>query len=482
MTIKETPKVFISYSWSSSEHMEFVLKIATELRESGVEAILDKWRLRIGDESTKFMESMVTDPTISKVIMICDKAYQERADNREGGVGIESQIITSKIYEQEDENKFAAIITENDENGKPYVPAFYTSRIYIDFVDAEYSEKFEELLRWIYGKPQYKEPELGTPPAYILDEDRIDLGTTALYRRCLDAIKKGNSNVLGVFREYCDLFVSNLERYRIKDKDSDLVDKVLHSLEMMIPNRNEYIELVNCIAMYNQSSVFIDAIHSFFEDITRYMSNGNSHLYPGSHVATNFDIIAYEMFVYTIAVMIRYHEYATVGAMLSEQFYIQAPVQYRNSALKTFTFYCRILPPMDYNEKIKENNKFPPYTQFLQKRCRALPVDFNSFIIADFILYCRCVVDLLTNITSNIWDPHSLYALKGRVEVLELFERATSKKYFDKIKIMLGIGTRDDLESIVDKHRSLRMTGNRHYNWDYFFNQLVNLERIATKE
>ena len=37
------PKVFISYSWSSPEHEQFVLDLATQLRESGIDAILDKW-------------------------------------------------------------------------------------------------------------------------------------------------------------------------------------------------------------------------------------------------------------------------------------------------------------------------------------------------------------------------------------------------------------------------------------------------------
>jgi hypothetical protein len=41
---------------------------------------------------------MVTDPAITKVIMICDVAYVEKANRRASGVGTETQIITGEIY------------------------------------------------------------------------------------------------------------------------------------------------------------------------------------------------------------------------------------------------------------------------------------------------------------------------------------------------------------------------------------------------
>jgi len=39
-----------------------------ELRESGVDVILDKWDLREGHDAYAFMEKMVTDPQIKKVL------------------------------------------------------------------------------------------------------------------------------------------------------------------------------------------------------------------------------------------------------------------------------------------------------------------------------------------------------------------------------------------------------------------------------
>ena len=73
--------------------MDWVLQLATDLRANGVDAIVDKWQLKEGQDSYAYMERMVTDPTVEKVAVICDKKYVQRADTREGGVGAESQFM-----------------------------------------------------------------------------------------------------------------------------------------------------------------------------------------------------------------------------------------------------------------------------------------------------------------------------------------------------------------------------------------------------
>jgi hypothetical protein len=105
------PKVFISYSWTSREHGAWVMNLATELRQNGADIILDKWDLREGHDANAFMEKMVADPEVKKVIMVCDRRYAERADGRKGGVGTEAQIISAKLYGLMEQDKFVAVVT-----------------------------------------------------------------------------------------------------------------------------------------------------------------------------------------------------------------------------------------------------------------------------------------------------------------------------------------------------------------------------------
>jgi len=158
---EENPKLFISYSWSSPEHETWVVSLATELRESGIDVIIDKWDLKEGHDAFAFMEKMVTDSEIKKVVIICDKVYTEKADNRTGGVGTETQIISPEVYQKEDQNKFVAVVAERNEDGQAYLPAYYKSRIYIDLSENDlYSTNFEQLLRWIFDKPLFVKPKI----------------------------------------------------------------------------------------------------------------------------------------------------------------------------------------------------------------------------------------------------------------------------------------------------------------------------------
>ncbi|MFI8573512.1 toll/interleukin-1 receptor domain-containing protein [Stenotrophomonas bentonitica] len=99
------PRLFISYSWSSPAHQEWVIELATRLVNNGVDVILDRWELREGHDSIHFMEKMVTDPSVTHVVMISDESYAKKADDRSGGVGTETTIISKNVYEAQGQEK-----------------------------------------------------------------------------------------------------------------------------------------------------------------------------------------------------------------------------------------------------------------------------------------------------------------------------------------------------------------------------------------
>jgi hypothetical protein len=192
------PKVFISYSWTTQEHMQWVIDLATELRDNGVDVILDKWDLREGHDAIAFMERMVIDPEIRKVVLVCDRMYKEKTDGRSGGVGTEAQIISPEIYSKQDQNKFVAVLPERDEQGKAFLPAYYKSRIYIDLSNSSsYGENLEQLLRWVFNKPLHVKPSIGKMPAFLAETDLPSLQTATLFRRSIDAIRQNKAHAGG---------------------------------------------------------------------------------------------------------------------------------------------------------------------------------------------------------------------------------------------------------------------------------------------
>lgn len=91
----KAPKIFISYSWSSKDHQKRVGDFAVILQEQyGIEVLLDIWHLKPGQDKYAFMEKSVNDESVTHVLMICDEDYKYKANERVGGVGTETTVIT----------------------------------------------------------------------------------------------------------------------------------------------------------------------------------------------------------------------------------------------------------------------------------------------------------------------------------------------------------------------------------------------------
>jgi len=161
-----TPKVFISYSHDSQEHKKWVLDMATRLRNSGVDAIIDQWELRPGDDLPHFMETHLTDSDY--VVMVCTEKYVEKANAGTGGVGYEKMIITADLLSNIDSNKIVPVIRQF---GTHNVPTFLKTKLFVNFSkDDDYEFSFDELVRTFHNAPIFKKPEIGNNPFTPLSE------------------------------------------------------------------------------------------------------------------------------------------------------------------------------------------------------------------------------------------------------------------------------------------------------------------------
>jgi hypothetical protein len=250
----QSPKTFISYSWTDSQHEEWVLNLARDLREYGVDVIIDKWDLEEGQDMYAFMEQMVTDPEMDKVLIICDEEYTRKADEREGGVGTETQIVSKDLYDEvnpdDPQKKFAAVITETDENGKPYLPTYMKNRIYFDMSTPDAREdNFERLVRWLFGKSQEEKPPLGTPPAYLLEEEGPSLGTSSRALQVKRKLLNGNPAAVGAVRDYFETFARNLNAFDVEaEGNRPSPEEVVKVIESFLPYRDEAVDIFVTLA------------------------------------------------------------------------------------------------------------------------------------------------------------------------------------------------------------------------------------------
>jgi hypothetical protein len=164
------PKVFISYSHDSAEHKRWVLEFATTIRDRGVDAILDLWDLRPGDDLPHFMETSVDQADY--VVMICTENYVEKANKGTGGVGYEKMIMTASMLSRIDRSKVIPVIRQA---GTKLLPTFMGSKVYIDFSnDNEVEYSFDDLMRSLLNAPLFEKPPIGTNPFKPMEKSRPD--------------------------------------------------------------------------------------------------------------------------------------------------------------------------------------------------------------------------------------------------------------------------------------------------------------------
>ena len=158
-------RVFISYAWTNDAYQKKVINLATKLRNDGIDVILDIWDLHTGADRFLFMEKSVSES--DKVLILCNKEYKEKADNRYGGAGQETMIIAPEVYEKTAPEKFIPIIMERSLLGKEYIPQYLKSLIYIDFTDKNVESQYQNLLYAIHGVTKNTKPKIGDIPSYI---------------------------------------------------------------------------------------------------------------------------------------------------------------------------------------------------------------------------------------------------------------------------------------------------------------------------
>lgn len=198
-----TPKVFISYSHDSLDHKKWVLELATRLRNNGVDAIIDQWELRPGDDLPHFMETHLA--SADYVVMICTDKYVQKANAGAGGVGYEKMIVTADLLTNIDSNKIVPVIRQF---GTCNVPTFLRTKLFVNLSnDDEFN--FDELVRTFHGAPLYKKPDIGNNPFTPVNETPPE--------------KIGDP-----IREIMEVIIDNFE----SGDDFIIYSKLLHSVNM----------------------------------------------------------------------------------------------------------------------------------------------------------------------------------------------------------------------------------------------------------
>lgn len=474
-------KIFISYSWGNSEHQEWIVNLATRLMNDTIDVVLDRWSLKDGHDIFSFMEEMVKSDEIFRVLIISNKKYSEKADIREGGVGTETQIITPSIYSKEKQEKFIPIVIERDENGEPYLPIYLKSRKYIDFSRIEtFEDSYEELLRNILEAPSLPKPKIGTkPPAYIT-ESTINLSETNNKLRTIEnQLKKSNSVSNKELNNFIDLFLDNLWNYEQRNTPNDLKlygEQLYNALVSYKPLREDFIKFIDILSSFeieNSEDVLID----FFENAPIYNSPREDN--AGSWTDTRFEIfkiIFHELFIYTIAICLKNKNYKLVADLLHSKYYKKDKYSRKNEP-EAFVFLYKYHQNLEsYSSQFF--NKITGFGDYVITNLSDT-LKKEDVILADTLCYFVSYLDKKT--VYDTWFPNTY--LYGERLNTNFFERITSQKHFEKIKVLFNINSKEELQEKLNSYASnpddrIRY-GRGGFNYVPFIHELVKPETIA---
>ncbi len=457
----EHPKVFVSYSWTNVEHEQFVMDLATSLRNHGVDAILDKWDLKPGQDKYVFMESMVVDPDFLKVLVLCDRKYQEKANARAGGVGTESQIISQELYGKVKQTKFIPVVCEYDETDQPCLPVFMKGLIYIDVsTEDRYGEGLDELLRIIYEQPFHQKPKLGGAPAFLSS------GGTSYVKElgaAVRAIQDNKANRHGLETLFIKGVLAELNKMYVTPDGDDYHEGVYQAIAGTKGLRDQIADYVETVASFSgddPSSVgpfikLIEGVGAHFGT-----PEGSGSYYPGW--TDYYSFFALEALLVQTAALIRHERWQTLRRLLDATYVVRGS----QGGLKTASFvsFDTHLVSFDEHRNLRlKLNRASVSADLLKERCSADRTTFNELMEADVFLALKAIAgrpECTNQGWQDYWAPRtSVYASYGNK--LPLFLRASDETVRAGIHAVIGVNSGAELKTRIQNSGNVLSNLNR---------------------
>ena len=439
------PKVFISYSWAVKD---WTVNLATRLMNDGVETKVDFWDLKEGQDKYKFMESMVADQSIDYVLILCDETYTKKANDRTGGVGDETVIITSELYGKSSQTKFLPLVLETDEKDEATRPVYIKSRIYFDFTDENnYENEYERLLRHIYNKPLIPKPKLGSMPEW-LNENKVSLSSLSksisILKSSANETRK-NAAVADFYQE----FSSKAKEFIIKNSNN-IGQEILSKIGAMKPLRDSYLDFLKEIIFSERD--LAEFVCRFFENVYNELMLLPPHTnsWSNSHYE-HYHFFIWETFVCTVTYLLHYEKYKELYLVLTHTYFLQKEISPLRSispaSIMNFGCYCENL------EYSKENSRMYSFTADVAvKRIKEPLITQESFAETDIFI---CQMSAVLNIKDGAWFPTSyVYANINPFgeSSINVWKKLPSKQYCLKILPLFNAKTIEELKCMIQNN------------------------------
>lgn len=473
------PRVFISYSWSSPGHQARIRQWAEQMVSNGVDVVLDVWDLREGDDKYAFMEKMVTDSSVTHVLVFSDAEYAAKADARKAGVGTESQIISREVYSKVQQSKFIPVVCEFDDSGEPSLPTFLKTRIWIDFSSPEAAnDNWEQLIRVLYGKPAHEKPTLGKAPTYVTTDVTVPASPAgAKFVALKQAIIQEKRGLKYYRQDFLDACCSYTDALRIRERPdvTNMGLRVLEDCSKLKLVRDQIIDWVLLESEVIPSVEFGEALVSVLERLLELKSrppevNSWNDVWFEAH-----RVFVYETFLYIVAALLKTESFGTLHLILTSHYLLPDTEMSRANRFGTFdAFYgysetLQVLAP----EGIRLH---APAAELIKRQADRTDLPFASIIQAELLVL------MMAFITDGCrWSPQTFH-YSSRAGAFPFFVKAARHRDFQNLAKITGIGSGDELRAAVKAgHNKLGVDQwNNFWMSDRSFWSSMNMDDLDT--
>ena len=454
--IAKTPLVFISYSWTSVEYQSQIIGIAAQLRHDGVDVKLDVWDLKTGHDKYAYMEQCVTDNNIDRVLIFCDKKYAEKANLRQGGVGDETTIISPEVYGKVSQDKMIPIVMERDSNGNTFLPAYLRTLKYVDLTGDNFKSGYEELLRIIFEQPAKRKPELGTPPSWLTEDETTELYSIKQFTNFAVDRKLGNLDNT-IVRSFLDKYVEAMKPFYKGAYERH--EQYLDDFAKMQEYRDAFLDFLQSLAgsphLGSYMADFFERLYNSLYNKFTFVAN------PSSCYGNEFDIFRihiWELFICTIAYMLRFELFESINELLVHTYYLKNSalgLEENESSYKGFYFTSEML---EYNIKPNLDTNLRKYFSitgyFICEKGEYKPIySGRSIANADLFLFQVYNGLSLGDLYDGYpWFPQLYVYSDGNYN---FWKRLKSEQFCKKIMPIFGVYTVVELKDRIAKCKHL---------------------------
>jgi len=344
------PVVFISYAWEIKPRAQ---ALANRLMSDGVEVVADFFEVKLGNNLTAFMQRLVNDQTIEKVLVLCDKTYQEKADGFKGGVGTEATIISPELYGKVNQTKFIGVVMERDSSGKPYLPTMLKPNLFVDLSDPDQElQEYRKLVKELWGVPVVQKPMLGERPKWI-DMPVVDTISIGRIGKSIALPLAGGAHTPSGVIKLSHEIVRILNTLQCnKDDKTDLLGLIAQTepiRNQIIDYLDEYLQCEDCDG---------EDVATMFESVWNgiVVKDGVSGRLANEYIEA-CQFLLWELFVCATALMVEYGRYGCLRRLLYRTYFVREMGTENNTrphSYDVFRSHLRILED-DYRMRIKEH-------------------------------------------------------------------------------------------------------------------------------